>query len=465
MLQKIKSTLSLLFSKGVEGDTEENRAFERKRRITQTAVMGLSARAVNIISGLVTIPLTLPYLGIEQFGIWMTLTGFISFLSFTDLGISVGLQSRLTNCHGRNDQEKPSYFISSALALILFIASILIFVALFILPNLQLSNIIKLTDNSNKDILLLSAQSFIITFAVGLPSGLIQRTFEAYQDGFTSNSFLLAGRILSFLSVFICVHYDLGLPLMIALYMGFPFILLLIGGIWLFIKKEWLRPNLSKFKWDIAKQLMQVGGLALSVQIGFAVMMSGPLLVLVSKYGAAAVVPFTISQRIFSIVSLILGVILNPLWPAYGEAIGKGDWNWVAKTFKRSFLWLAYLTLPIFVIFTIFGQEIILLWTQNEEAVPSWTLLMICNLWMILMGLVRVLCMFLNGVERFEYQAVYNLIFPVLGVFIGWYFSDWVTLAVCLAIMIFIGETSRIVAMIIESLLFLKKRMKNFAKS
>jgi O-antigen/teichoic acid export membrane protein len=461
MINKLQRFLTLLFSKRVEGDTEEVRALERKRRIAQSAAMGLAARSTNILSGLLTVPLTLPYLGLEQFGIWMAITGFVSFLSFTDLGISVGLQSKLTNCDGRGDISRPSYYISSAIFLFSIITSLLVFIAIFVLPKLDLTQLVRLDGEANRDILLYAFQAFILTFALGMPAGLIQRMFEAYQDGFYSNTCLLIGRIFSFLSIFVSIHFDLGLPLLIALYMGCPFVFLIIGGLWLFKIRKWLRPSVYKIEWQVAKDLMQVGGMALCVQVGFAVMTAGPLIVLVGQFGAEAIVPFSVTQRIFSAVSLILAVILNPLWPAYGEALGKGDWKWLARTYKRSFMLVFYVTMPIFIIFTFGGQAIISIWTQDPQAVPEWQLLMICNIWMILLGVVRILCMFLNGVERFKYQAVYNLFFPVVAIYLGWQIADSMSLVLCLAIMVLVGELPRVMCMLIESGLFLKKGNKN----
>jgi len=42
--------------------------------------------------------------------------------------------------------------------------------------------------------------------------------------------------------------------------------------------------------------------------------------VLFSQYGAKEIVPYVLTQRLLSVVIMVISVGLAPLWPAYGEA-------------------------------------------------------------------------------------------------------------------------------------------------
>ena len=80
---------------------------------------------VNILTGLITVPLTLSYLGVDKFGVWMTITGFVAFLSFTDFGLGVGLQNALSKCDGQENKKDTVYLVSAAMLMMLSIASLL----------------------------------------------------------------------------------------------------------------------------------------------------------------------------------------------------------------------------------------------------------------------------------------------------------------------------------------------------
>jgi O-antigen/teichoic acid export membrane protein len=445
----IKNLKNTVFSEAHNTNTPEGRSKERNRRIAQSALAAMSARFSNIFTGLLTVPVTLPYLGIEQFGIWMALTGFIAFLSFSDLGLSIGLQTKLTQCHGKNEKSEPSFLISSTLVLIILIALILILIGYLVIPNVGVSDIIPVAKNNNQ-ILIETTQYLIYTFSFGLFSTVIQRVFESYQDGLYSNLLLAFGRVFSLLSVYLCVYFELSLPVLIVFFMGFPFLFLFVGGIILLIKRPWLRPNISKVKLRYIKEILKIGCLAMSAQVGASVMSTGPLLVLTTQFGAAAIVPFALAQRLFGIVSMMLTMALSPLWPAYGEAKQRGDWVWIKSTLKKSTYLSTLIVIPFFIFMLFLGQQIILFWSQNEAVIPEFELILVCSIWMVLLAGVRVGSMFLNGLGEFKGQAVYGLVLPVIAVICGMQFSNTFSLIENLLLMILIGELTRLIAMKFE---------------
>jgi O-antigen/teichoic acid export membrane protein len=190
-------------------------------------------------------------------------------------------------------------------------------------------------------------------------------------------------------------------------------------------------------------------------------MSTGPLLVLSSVFGPAAITPYAITKRMFDAVTMVLSELLSPLWPAYGEALVRNDHNWIKKTFKKSIVLSMSVFIPIFIILSFIGQEVIFLWSNDESAVPSWSLLMICNVWTFLLLVVRILSMFLNGINQFKGQAIYGLVLPSTALLLGWYFADSISMTLSVFVMIFIGEFIRILFMSWES----KRIMKGFNKS
>ncbi len=423
--------------------TQITRAENRNKRIKHTAVVALAAKGINALSGLITVPVTLSYLGAEQFGIWMALTGFVAFLSFTDLGIGIGLQNALTSCHGNDDEKSPSSIISTALFLTLLLCIALCAVSWYLIPQFDLTRIIKLSGDENQSTLLNTTQVFIIAFAISIPVGMIQRIYDAYQNGVISNGLLAVGRLFSLASVFISVKLGYSLAVMVFLYMTLPFVFLALGGIYLFISNPVLRPSPFKVKAQYIKQMVRTGGLALSAQVGAAVMSSGPLLLLSSQFGAIAVVPFAITQRLLSVVSLMTSAALMPLWPAYGEAYARSDKEWISTTHKKALLFTLAIILPLFIVMSIWGQDLIGWWSDEANSVPSWSLLMACNIWAFVMAISRANSMLLNGTNHFKGQAIYGLILPILAILIGYYYAENNTLVMTLWVMVLSGELTR----------------------
>ena len=85
--------------------TEQGRAHSRHRAIVLTALASGMARAVSIATVLISVPLTLHYLGAERYGMWMTLSAFSLLLSFTDFGIGNSVLTAVSKLAGRGDIE------------------------------------------------------------------------------------------------------------------------------------------------------------------------------------------------------------------------------------------------------------------------------------------------------------------------------------------------------------------------
>ena len=60
-----------------------------------------AAKAIGLLTSLVSVPLTYRYLGAERYGIWMVLISIIAAMGFADLGIGNGLMNAVSEDYGK----------------------------------------------------------------------------------------------------------------------------------------------------------------------------------------------------------------------------------------------------------------------------------------------------------------------------------------------------------------------------
>lgn len=84
----------------------DTRGSERNRRAALTGVAATVARFVQISTSLITVPLTLRYLGNERFGLWMTISSVLAMAAFADFGIGNGVLNTVAKAFGRDDMEE-----------------------------------------------------------------------------------------------------------------------------------------------------------------------------------------------------------------------------------------------------------------------------------------------------------------------------------------------------------------------
>ncbi|MDF1514947.1 MAG: MATE family efflux transporter, partial [Anaerolineae bacterium] len=158
------------------------------------------------------------------------------------------------------------------------------------------------------------------------------------------------------------------------------------------------------FSSQSAGRILKVGLLFFVLQVAATVGYRSDNIIIARMLGAEMVTHYAIPIRLFSIVSTILGFVLTPLWPAYGESIARGDVEWIKNMLKKSLLLSMAVSVPIVLVLVTFGVQILYLWV-GPEVIPSTRLLLGFGLWTLLSSLGGPLAMFLNGLEAMKFQA------------------------------------------------------------
>jgi O-antigen/teichoic acid export membrane protein len=417
---KAISMIKLVFSKARDTSTAEGRGKNRYRRAGRTALSTFAASAINITAGFIIVPITLSYLGTERYGLWMALTNFVMFLTFTDMGLGIGLQNALSQCFGRDDRESPAHYISSAFLVMVLAAIFLVAFAIFALPRIPFEGLLKISSESVRGDLLPTAQTIIIVFAIGLPVGIFQRVYDAYQQGYWANMWLTIGRVAAFLAVLLCVWFKLGLPALVGCSLGLPFVGMACGAFFLFRKMPWLGLSARFIDRQAMRTIFSTGTKAVIVQFAAVLISSGPALIIANRLEVAAVTPFAVTQKLLATSNIIINTVLMSLWSAYGEAAARNDWDWIKLTFRRSVKLGFAIQIPVFILIGFLGRFIIHVWA-GPSAVPTWPLLMAINVWYLIVVWNNCAAITLNGLDHMIGQSIYGPIFASLGLIAGYW--------------------------------------------
>jgi O-antigen/teichoic acid export membrane protein len=95
---------------------------------------------------------------------------------------------------------------------------------------------------------------------------------------------------------------------------------------------------------------------------------------------------------------------VSPLWPAYGEAIARGDIAWARTTLRRSVRAALFIAVPAAILFVTFGGWIIQIWVGDAVIAP-FPLLLGLGIWTIQSSVGQSVAMLLNGANEVRLQA------------------------------------------------------------
>jgi O-antigen/teichoic acid export membrane protein len=408
--------LSIVRLRQFDTDTVEGRSKERYRRVALTALASGLTKGVTILTMLVSVPLTLHYLGTERYGLWMTISSLVLMMGFADMGLGLGLMNVITEAHGQEDRQAATSYVSSAFFMLLFIGTLL--VALFSLayPYIPWPRLFNVKTAQASQEAGPAMAVFFFCFAANLPLGIVQRVQRGYQEGFFNSIWESLGKVLGLLGLLLVIYLKAGLLWLVLAMTGAPLVAALGNGAVLFgHNRPWLRPRWHSLSREAAGKIVHLGFLFFILQFTSALIFQSHNFILAQILGPEAVTQYAVPARLFMILPFIIGFVLDPLWPAYGEAMARREMAWVKKTFYRSAFWAPLIGLPIAAVFVLWSPHLIKFWV-GPKIEPGWTLLIGLGLWTVILVMGLACSMILNAANIFRFQIICFSLASIVGV-------------------------------------------------
>jgi O-antigen/teichoic acid export membrane protein len=401
--------------KSVDLSTPAGRAHDRHRRVLFSALASALARSISVLTLLVTVPLALSYLGDERYGLWITITSLTIGLSFVDLGLGNGLVNAIAEAHGKDEPALARTYISSAFFLLVGLSLTLGLLFLLVQSWVPWARVFNVASPLAVKEAGPATAVFVGCFLVSVPLGIVQRVQSGYQRGFDNSLWQALGSLLGLGGLLTAMEWRQGLPWLVLAVAGLPLLATLMQACLLLgWRHPDLRPRRSAASTEAAGKILRLGGLFFVLQLAAALAFASDNLIAAHVLGADSVAEYAVPLQLFSLPTLILGTLFSPLWPAYGEAVTRGDFNWVQQTLKRSLLLATVVAgLPALVL-VLWGVPLIH-WWAGPSITPSFWLLLGLGIWALLQALGNAVAMFLNGASVIRLQVICASLLALVG--------------------------------------------------
>lgn len=368
------------------------------------------AKVVAVVTMLISVPLTLTYLGPERYGMWMVISSLIAMLSFADLGMGNGLLNAVAQAHGRNDVDMLRRYISSGFAILSAIALISLIGFSATYPSVDWSRLFKVNGEVARQESGPAVAVFLGIFAINLPLSIVSKVQAGLQQSFSASLWQCAGSLLALCSMLVVIYIELGLPWLVFAALGAPAVTALCNTVHFFGKaRKDLRPSPVFVAGDAAKQIARTGFFFLILQIVSAVAYASDNLVIAQSLGAGSVTVYAVPEKLFSLVTIALSIMLAPLWPAYGEAMARGDLAWVRGAFKRSIFVSLGSAIAMSALLVVLAPTLLSLWVGHEVSTP-FLLIAGLGVWKVIEAFGNSMAVLLNGANIMRQQMLIALL-------------------------------------------------------
>ncbi len=406
-MTSVLSTIHLLraaLRKGTTGDgSEESRSAQRYRHLVLTAGTSAMTKVVTAATTLITVPLALNYLGTERYGLWMAISSIMAMLTFADLGMGNGLLNAIAEADGKGDRAAARRSVSSAFFVLSSIAAGVIGITALLGPVLPWPRIFNVTSHQAMQEAAPTAIVLAICFALNLPLDMVQRVQYGFQEGFRNNLWQCGAAVAGLVAVVVAVREHVGLPALVAALAGTPLAIQTLNWLTHFtVIRPWLFPRLRHLHWPTAASLTRTGLSFLVLNACIILGYSSDSIIITQMLGPAAVADYAIVQKLFYSTH-VSEFFIAPLWPAFGEALARGDHNWIRKTIVGSLKIHFAITGATGLALLLCGRWLIGAWTLSRVS-PAWALLASFAVWRMLSVYQGTMSTFLNHGELLRRQ-------------------------------------------------------------
>ncbi len=391
-----------------------NKGQERSVRAKKNILFSLVLRGASIIISVISVPITLSYINVSQYGIWITMSSLIVWLGFFDIGLTQGLRNKFAEAVAKGEDELAQTYVSTTYAILLIICTILWCIFIFINHYLNWSSILKLPAVMNHEV---SIVAFIVFsyFSLQFVLRIITTLLTANQQPAIESFVNVLGQAISLIFIIILTKTTKGSLIHLSFAFCLAPILVLSSASIFYFRSSYkkYRPLLSKVKFKYSKGLFNLGLIFFVIQIAGIVQYETANIIIARNFSTSDVTSYNIVYKYFGILSMVFSIFVTPFWSASTEAFLKNDISWI-KGSIRKYKYLNVLLLIAGVIMLIFSQDIYTLWLGKGKVSISFYL----SLWgLAYFGMtmfVSKYVFFLNGINALRIQFIACLISPII---------------------------------------------------
>lgn len=399
-----------------------SRGNARSAKAVKNIVSSFFIKGMSIVINLTLIPLTINYLSPTKYGVWLTISSILGWISFFDIGLGHGLRNKLAEAIARNEIQKAKSYVSTAYISISILCCVIF--CLFLLINQfinwnTLLNIPSGIDENLKSITLILFSMFSVQFILQLVNSILLST----QQPAKVSMFNMISNLFVLMAIYLLVKFTKESLYQIAfVFSVIPVLVLITVNIYYFRTQfKNFAPSVNKFEFAALKDVLSLGLKFFIIQVSILIFLQTSNFLICRYFSPQLVTPYNIAFRYFGMITMVFSIIIAPYWSAYTEAYVKRDFAWIQRSIKQLLkVWMLIAFGAI--IMLVFSDYIYHLWIGNKVKV-DFKLSFFMMLYTLLLTFGNIFIMVLNGIGRVKPQMIFNIIGMVLFIPLSYYLA------------------------------------------
>jgi O-antigen/teichoic acid export membrane protein len=309
----------------------------REERVRLAVRTGLVSKAVALGVQAGAMPIAVRALGAERYGVFAVLAASIGWVALAGVGLNPSLTSRTSAVAARSDPEQEKRLFSTAFIAMTVVASVVAVLTAMAFLAMPVSSFFGAKYDRFAGEITSGVLAGILFMAGSLVVGVVEAAQLGYQEQHHANAWVAVGNAGSIISLLLVAwRWPSVMGLMISLF-GVPLAARAANVAWFFTKgRPYLRPHLRSFDRAVVGGLLSTGIGFVLIQLTsflnqqFVVFLTGRMV------GPREVASLAVIMQVLLLISGLLSMYAQPLWPALMDAAVRGDVGWVQKSYRRA---------------------------------------------------------------------------------------------------------------------------------
>ncbi len=388
---------------------------ERSVKAKKNIIVSFGLKGVSVFITFLLVPLTLNYIDVTGYGIWLTLSSVLGWLNFFDIGLGNGLRNKFAEATAKNQNELARSYLSTTYAAFLIIIGGVYLLFLFINPLLNWTKILNTPsamENGLSKLVLIVFTFFCLKFILQL----IGTILTADQKPAITASFDVISGFFSLIIIFILTKTTNGSLLYLGTALSVTPVIVLLIASFIFYNKDYkyCKPSYRYVDFRYFKDLVGLGVKFFILQIAFIIIFSTDNIIITQIFGPSEVTPYNLAFKYFGIPIMIFSIIITPFWSAFTEAYAKNDISWIKSSMKKLIkIWVLFVAGVVFLL--VVSNYFYLMWVGNKVIIP-YLLSAFMGLFAIISTWNSIFANFINGVGKIKLQMYYAVFAMIINI-------------------------------------------------
>ena len=401
----IRSKIYSYFTKGNE------RSVIIKKNIAASLVL----KCVSILISLQVVPLTIDYINPTKYGIWLTLSSIIAWLSYFDLGFAHGFRNRFAEAKAKGDIRLAKEYVSTTYAVLFLLFSVILLITLMVNKYLNWSSILNIDAVYNEELHIVFGL-LACFFCINIVASVFTTMLTADQKPALASLIQTGGQVLAFVCIYILTKNTTGsLSALAIAFAGVPCLLLVLISFIMFCGGRYkiVAPSLHYIRFSLTKKILGLGGQFFVIMISMLFIFQFINIILSRVESPEAVTQYNIAYKYFNVLNMVFVIVLTPFWSAFTDAYVKKDYSWMGGIVRKlECLWL--LCIPVLILMVLCSNFLYQWWVGNSVSV-SFSLSVCMAVYILFQMGGNVYMYLINGTGKVRLQLMVYIILALVA--------------------------------------------------